>query len=223
MRIVAFPTLLLVLAPGVRGQDDDGLSLASRIGLVAGMGVSYVNASDIVDLLNGRNPGNKVPDFKAAVEFYGSALVPVNADWVAKLEYSYLLGTYNVTDLLGATEASFSAHLPSLVGQYVLIDHGLYNVKAGAGMGYHVGSYIERASGAENTYRATGVGALLELEANTAFGENLHGNLGVIMRWEFMGELTSSTGASPAAVRGIPPPTLTMFSAGARLGFSYYF
>ena len=109
--------------------------------------------------------------------------------------------------------------MPYLIVQYVLVYHETYNVKAGFGLGYHFGSYVERYYTVDATYSGSGLGAKLDIEANTAFGENLFAYLGGDLRWEFIGELTNSQGPRGS----VDLPTLHFFSIGAKLGFTYYF
>ncbi len=195
-------------------------TLAGRWGVSGGMGVSYINAQDVVDLVSSR-ANQRMPAFKAAVEFFGNLVVPVSEEWSIKCEYAYILGSYNFNSSFGSAEASFNAHMPSVIAQYSLVDEGVYNVKIGLGGGYHFGSYSETIFGSENTYKGKGIGTTADLEANTAFSENLYAYLGADLRWEFIGDLTDSAGKSPIVSN--LPITLHFFGLGARLGFSYYF
>lgn len=212
----------LVMFPGVElaAQPKMGETPQKpRFGLSGGMGVSYINAGDIVDLVNARSVTSRVSDFKAAVEFFAAVGVPISMNWIIKFEYGYVLGTYNTTDPFGQpTEITFFAHLPSVIGQYVLVDEGLYNVKVGVGAGYHFGTYSERLY---DDFMGRGPGAVADLEANTAFGEDFYAYLGGNLRWEFIGELKNRAG-SPI-IAGNPVPTMNFFGIGARLGFTYYF
>lgn len=195
--------------------------LQPRIGVSGGLGVSYVNAVDISDRIN-LKPGilERASSFISAVEFYGAVSVPASPDWVLKLEYAYLLSSYNVASIYPNAEFSVVAHLPTFIVQYVLLDHGVYNVKGGAGVGYHHGSYRERYSTADGNYTGSGVGVKLDLEANTAFGEDFYGYIGADLRLDFIGTLSDD--GSPGANIGTLP-TLHFFSLGAKFGFTYYF
>lgn len=212
--------LFLVLTVAGVGSAQTGDNPPLRIGISGGMGVSYVNPQDVVDYINGIGGGReRTPDFKAAVEFFGAVTVPLSSDWALKLEYAYMLSSYTTNFVIGNGQFTVQTHMPTLIGQYVLIDEGVYNLKAGAGAGFHFGSLTQEYFG-NYTYSGTGAGALLELEANTAFGENFYGHLGGNMRWAFIGRLTDSSGAPPSTEF---QPTLHFFGAGARLGFTYYF
>ncbi len=211
------------LSQNLNGTEET--SSPTRVGLSAGLGVSYVNAVDIVNRINSSLYSigvttERLADFNSAVEFYTALTVPIDKDWVAKLEYAYLLASYNVATIYPSSEFSVVTHMPTLIGQYVIVYHETYNVKAGFGLGYHFGSYVERYYTADATYSGSGFGAKLDLEANTAFGENLFAYLGGDLRWEFIGKLSNSQ--SPATNSEVLP-TLHFFSIGAKLGFTYYF
>jgi hypothetical protein len=191
----------------------------SRAGLSAGMGVCYLNAPDIVALVNA-TAGTREADFKAAVEFFGAGSLPFSQDWSLKLEYTYLLGGYTVPGPFGGSEFTIALHMPTLIVQYILAEEVIYNVKGGAGLGYHFGDL--RTKGAllgDASYNGKGLGALLEFEANTAFGEDLFGFLALEMRWDFVGNVKDEANRSP----GPNEVALNFFGIGAKFGFSYYF
>lgn len=203
---------------------EDSLASTTRFAISGGMGVSYVNAPDIADLVNASSlPGQRSSDFKSAVEFYGAADIPLDRLWILKLEYAYLLGTYNVNMVLGTQDFTFVAHMPTVVAQYVLVGERTYNLKVGAGIGYHFGSLETTLGGLTDAFRGSGVGTKIDVEANTAFGENLFGYLGADLRWDFIGGLTNSSGNPPPNSPATASPALHFFSIGAKLGFTYYF
>ncbi len=198
-----------------------------RVGVAGGMGVSYISMTDVVDLANA-TIGNtqRLQEFKTAAEFFGAVTVPVSRDWVLKVEYAYLLASYNVTTTYGSGQAEYTAmaHLPSLVLQYVLLNQPVYNVKIGAGGGYHFGSLDVKFFTQDDRYSGTGPGLLLDAEGNTAFGESLFAYLGVNLRWDFIGKITNSEGMAPGFVgQGGTAPTMQFFGLGARLGLTFYF
>ncbi len=224
-RLIFLLSLLVVLSEPSRSQVQVGQQVPGpRIGIAGGMGVSYVTAEDIANLVKARGAGDvRASDFKAGAEFFGAVTLPLSSDWGLKAEYSFLIYTYNTTNLsLGTDEFTVSAHLPTVYGQYTLVDAGTYNVKAGVGMGYHLGSLVEKVGNIEERYTGKGLGSAVDLEANTAFSDNFFGYLGGNLRWDFIGRLTNDVGRSPYLTSNSPAPTLNFFSIGARLGFTYY-
>ena len=208
-----------------RPSDADAPPLAMRFGISAGMGVGYIDATDVVNVVNQDViSSERVAQFHAGVEFFGSALIPVSEDYGVKLDYGYLLFSYSGTTLYGVPgEFTVTAHLPSLVFQYVLVDERYYDVKIGAGGGYHFGRFIRNIGLGDEHYSASGPGFLFDVEGSSALGEHLFAHLGANLRWEAMGSLTNTSGAGPVVTVGKPATTLHFFSLGARIGLSYYF
>lgn len=215
-------TALLALLAGtapLAAQDA-----APRAAVAAGMGVEYIAAPDVTDIVNVTAvPSGRVAQFRAAVEFFGSCAFPLSGRWMLKLELGYDLSSYTVDGAFGPASWSMHWTMPSLVLQYVIVDRGIYNLRAGAGGGYHVGALAEKYLSLDDTFTGSGPGALLELEANTAFGDHLYAFLGANIRWEFVGRLTDGAGVSPGIASGGSPATLHAFGAGARLGACYLF
>jgi hypothetical protein len=195
-----------------------------RPGVAAGMGVEYLAPRDIVDMINGAfRPTDRLPEFHAGVNFFGAGFLPLSADWMLKLEYAYVLNTYNISGIFGPGDFTLNAQLPTLVIHYMLADEGLYNLSAGIGAGYHFGTLTTNYGTLVDSYTANGPGLLFEIQGNTATGENLFVHLGVQARWEGIGELKNAAGKSPGINAKGSPATLSWFGVGARLGMSYYF
>lgn len=204
---------------------DQSEHAGRRIGLSGGLGVSYVSAPDVVNLINASGgQSERASEFKAGAEFFGTLSIPLSEDWGVKVEYAYLILSYSPpVSSLGATDFSVAVHMPTVLGQYTLVDGGTYDVKAGAGAGYHFGSVTEKFVNLEDRYSGKGLGAVLDLEANSAFGEHVYGYFGGNLRWDFIGTLTNEVGRTARLVSSGSDPTLEFFSVGARLGFTYYF
>ena len=210
------------VAPGP-AKEDSAEPPPRRAQLSAGMGVSYVNPPDVVDLVN-TVPGNpgRTSQFKTAVEFFGDVAIPVGGAWTLKVEYAYLLGSYNIDSGVGPAEITFVAHMPTLLLQYTLVHERTYDVRAGVGVGYHFGTLSEKYGSLDDSFTGKGLGFTADVEANTALGEDLFVYLGGNIRWDFIGALSNGAGRPPS-VTASAPPTLTFFGIGARLGLSYFF
>ncbi len=194
--------------------------VSPRLSISAGMGANFHNAQDIVNLMNSNSLITKrVDDFQSGVEFFGAFSVPLSSDWEMKVEYVYLMASYSEATPYGNAEFTYSVHMPTLIGQYVLHAEQTYNIKAGVGFGYHFGAYSQKYSLVDGTYRASGMGALIELEGNTALGEDVFAHLGTQIRWDFVGDLKNAAGNSPG---GTFTTSLHFFSVGARLGVTVY-
>ena len=205
------------------GKAEGADSTRGRPGVSAGMGVSYISARDMVNLVNA-TPGTtaRQGEFSSVVEFFGSATIPFSGPWELKVDYAYMMGSYAVQGLLGQTEYSYMAHMPSALVQYAFVQEGVYNIKAGLGPGFYFGSLTQRDGGSDSEFKGSGPGFLFDLEANTALGEDLFAYLGVLVRWSGIGALTAANGAPPPASPN-SETTLQFFGLGARLGLTYYF
>jgi hypothetical protein len=226
MNAATMVTVIALACSSAFGQPAPGTpprhSSAGDIQVSAGMGVTYLSPKDVVDLVNASSmQAERAPEFKSGVEFFGAVGVPLSDDWTVKGEYAYMLISYNVNKAFGAAEYSVAAHLPTIILQYVLVDEGVYNAKAGVGAGLHFGSLSEKSPGVDATYTGKGPGFVVDLEGNTAFGESFFGYLGVNIRWDFIGDVKNSAGTSPPSVAGTTT-SLNYFSVGARFGFTIY-
>ncbi len=211
---------LAVLIPGAGSLAQTDPEVRHRISISAGMGANFHNAQDIVNLINSNSLiTRRVDDFQSGVEFFGTVGVPLSPDWEVKVEYVYLIASYSEGTPFGNAEFSYSLHMPTLIGQYVLHTEQTYNFKAGVGFGYHFGAYTQKYSLVDGTYKGSGVGALIELEGNTALGEDVFAHLGTQIRWDFVGDLKNAAGESPG---GTFATSLHFFSVGARLGVTVY-
>ena len=220
-RMVALLAALCTLAAGGEAQGET----APRGSLSAGMGVSYLAPKDIVALVNVTAiPSERLSQFHAAGEFFGAAAYPLSQRWMLKAEYAYLTWSTTVDGGYGQADFGLTVHMPSVILQYIIVDEGSFDVKCGAGGGYHFGSYSEKYSYLSGeSYTAKGPGFVLEMEANTAFGDHLEAFLGGNIRWSFIGTLTNAEGMVPGRNADGSTVTMNFFGAGARLGLSYFF
>ena len=213
---------LIAVVASCQAQESAPTEAHLRVSCSAGIGVLYLSARDVVDLVNSTaSPFERVPQFRAVADFFASVALPIADDLLIKAEYAYLSGSYAVPSAFGQAEYSIAVHAPSLILQYVLLDRGVYDLKIGAGGGIHFGTLTTTLVGQSNSYSANGPGFVAELEANTAFGDNLFAYLGGAVRWDLIGELQSATGGRPLATG--TPVTLHFFGVSARLGLTYYF
>jgi len=215
--------LLLLLLPfggGLLAQEDSPRSSAA---FSAGMGVSYINAPNVVDYLNKyASQADRVADFTPAVEFFIAPELSLNSTLVLRLEYAYLLKSYSLNGLGGVYSFDYSIHMPTAVLDYLLKGEGFY-VKVGGGMGYHFGkfSYLFPNSNSEAQFTGSGIGIKLELIGNTAFSESLYGLIGGDLRLDYIGALKDNSGNGPSQATG--NVRLRFASAGIKFGLVYYF
>ena len=218
-----FVPLLFSLFPcggGLHAQEEGPRSSAA---LSAGMGVSYINAPNVVDYLNRyASQADRVADFTPAVEFFVAPELSLSSTLVLRVEYAYLLKSYSLSGLGGVYSFEYSVHMPTAVLDYLLKGDGFY-VKVGGGMGYHFGkfSYLFPNSNSEARFTGNGIGFKLELVGNTAFGESLYGLIGGDLRLDYIGALKDDSGNGPSQATG--NVKLRFASAGIKFGLVYYF
>jgi hypothetical protein len=218
-----FVPLLFSLFPcgsGLLAQEESPRSSAA---FSAGMGVSYLNAPNVVDYLNKyASQADRVADFTPAVEFFVAPELSLSSTLILRVEYAYLLKSYSLSGLGGVYSFEYSVHMPTAVLDYLLKGDGFY-VKVGGGMGYHFGkfSYLFPNSNSEARFTSSGVGIKLELMGNTAFGESLYGLIGGDLRLDYIGALKDDSGNGPSQATG--NVKLRFASAGIKFGLVYYF
>lgn len=221
VRISAFIIAFIVLNVSVIAQT----TFSQRFGAAGGMGITIVNATDVVDYINSVSGSTRQDDFTAAPEFFGSVAVRLSQDWGVKVEYAYLIKTYTVPIVgWGDFDYAYGIHMPTVLAQYLHTGEG-YAFKFGGGAGYHVVSFTEEFRGAiKKNLRSSGVGIKLEAEANTTLGGDLYAYLAGDFRTTLMSKLKDSGGATlPISSAGNKDARMNFFTLGLKLGLIYYF
>ena len=205
-------------------RNDEPKERANAFSLYGGMGVSLASDPHLVDYINVLvDPSQRVADFATDVEFFGGAEIPVDDEWAAVFEYSYLFKSYNLPTYGNGTYTIFySLHLPVAMAQYVIPGKG-YFVKLGGGLGYHTGLIEQKTTlyPTDITYAAHGVGVKLNAVGQTAFDEHLYAYIGGTLRWEFLGDVKDASGNT--LQYHSQTASLSMFVVGLAFGLTYYF
>ena len=193
------------------------------LGISAGIGVTVINATDVVDYINGVSPSiDRLDDFASAAEFFGTSELRLSDSWGVKFEYAYLIKSYNVDAGSGRVEYFYGVHMPTLMVQYLDFQTG-YAFKFGGGLGYHFVSLSETQQGAApKDLKASGLGMKLEAEANTALGDHLYGLIAGDVRVDFMGTLKDANG-NTLTIPGPRNAKMSFFAFGLKFGLIYYF
>lgn len=196
---------------------------AHRGGVGGGMGVVWMNRSELVSLVNATAGALEgAPSFKTGAEFFGFAAIPLSREWGLKGEYAYQIASYNIEASGGTAEYGLTMHVPSVLLQRVLLLEEAYNLSAGLGGGPRFGSLTGRYLNLDNTYQAAGYGLVAELEANTILGTDLFVHLGGQLRWESTGDLKDPSGIPPVTAGGKTSASLGGFGAAFRIGLTWY-
>jgi len=206
------------LASASNARPDSLVFNRSYYGISAGLGVSLINAGDVVDFVsNGTNQSH----FAAAAEFFGSVEAQVADNWGVKGEYSYLLNSYNIPAAGIILPYSYHVHMPTAILHYVLKGNG-YFFKFGGGAGYHI-AQLEQDYPSTIIYTAKGIGFKIEGEGNTAFDEHLYGYIGAEARDDILGDFKDDTGAilvNKSVGRNVK---MNFVSVGLKFGLTYFF
>lgn len=219
--------ILIVLAGAfvLRAQAQEDSLHRRFIGVSAGLGVTLINANDVVNFINVISVEQQRQDnFATAAEFFGEGEFQVAPTWGLAVEYSYLLKSYNlVLPGFSPNFIEYKISMPTLIAHYVLQGEG-YFFKFGGGLGYHSATLIEQyPSGSEVDYRTNGLGLKVQAVGNTEFDEHLYGYIAVDARKDFMGEFKDGAGA-PLSIPGTGQNvSMNFFSAGVKFGLSYFF
>jgi hypothetical protein len=191
-------------------------------GIGAGLGVSLINSASVVDYLNTNSPPSKIDDFGVAAEFFGFGTFQISESWGGKLEYAYLIKSYNIPAApMPDYTFSYNVHLPTVLAQYYLIGEG-FLFKFGGGIGYHFAQFSRNLNVSNIQYKSSGLGVKLEVEGNTAFDDNLFATIALDMRDNFMSEFKDPDGKKLINSATGKNVRMSFFSIGLKFGVVYY-
>lgn len=224
-RLVREVTSVLMLTLSCMTSAATQDSSITAVGIAGGMGITAIRVSDLVDYINfTASPPNRLDDFSSAAEFFAAVAFRWSDDWGAKVEYAYLINSYNVVGGVETFEYSYIVHMPMLVFQYLEIQRG-YAFKFGGGVGYHGAVLSERLLGATpREVTSRGLGLKAEIEGNTVLGDRFFVYMSGDMRMSFMGAFKDAQG-NVLTIRDGTSRAVTMhfFALGLTFGMMYYF
>ncbi len=191
-------------------------------GIGAGLGVTLINSASVVDYLNTNSPPSKIDDFGVAAEFFGFGTFQISESWGGKLEYAYLIKSYNIPAApMPDYTFSYNVHLPTVLAQYYLIGEG-FLFKFGGGIGYHFAQFSRNVNLSNIQYKSSGFGVKLEAEGNTAFDDHLFGTIALDVRSNFMSEFKDPDGNKLFIRATNKNVKMSFFSIGLKFGIVYY-
>lgn len=218
--------LVMFVLPQLNADDmQDNVILQYRYGIGGGMGVSAISVNEVVSYLNLLyipDIYSRISEFSSSIEFFGSYDHFINPNFAAGFEYSYLLGSHNISTGFGSNDFTYSYHMPLLLGHYVL-GGSEYFFKFGGGLGYIFARFKEDLAALPDAivYTGGGIGGKAQAVGHTPFGDNLFGYIGVEMRFAFPGSVHDDEGK--ALTDGRDDVSLNFFSFGLKFGLMYYF
>lgn len=221
--LLFFPVLLFAQAV----KKDSLLVNESRFSVSGGMGLSAISAKDVVDYLNYYVPPgfDEYKSISTAPQFYLNAEYRFSETYGIKLEYDYLVKTYNLENtndiLYHNISVTYSIHSPSIVINYIIRDPG-YLVKFGAGLSYNYAELSRKTpvSGNDEIFSASGAGLKLDAYGHTQLGSNFYMVLGLNFSACILGDLKDSEGNYLSPKQKV---NMSFVSAGLSFGLAYYF
>lgn len=200
-------------------------SAFSQVDVSAGMGINFTNAPKLNDYINFNvaNSSEQIGSFNANVEFFAEADMNAGSNYQAGIGYGYTIYSYNSSQSkLAKYDLYINTHAPTLFAYYVIPGEG-YKFRLGGGIGYRYALLQEKFSNFDIKYKAQGVGLMLKADGNTSLGGDLYALIGFVLKWDLPGKPEHSTELPSGFKTNIEEVSLNSFSAGVRLGLSYFF
>lgn len=190
------------------------------------MGIDFINAPSLIDYINQNNfssDGSQLPTFNSAVNFSGEYGRIIADNFQLSLELSYLIYSYNASNINGRYDISYNLVMPSLLAFYVIGGKG-YNFKFGGGLGPRLLNVDEQlpASPKSDNFSSTGFGIILRAEGNTLLSGNVYANIIADVRYDVNGEPEGTLGKIKNNIVN-EFVNFNSLSFGIKLGFSYFF
>lgn len=198
----------------------------SQFSVRGGMGITFISIPSLVDYLNYQSiaPSNQqVGIFSSAVIFSGEVDYMLDKKHELGFEGAYLINSYTYNEDLGIYKLNYDIFMPSVIYYYVIRDKG-YNLKFGGGAGLRFVNLTQQwpATPSSQNYSSTGFGFLLRADGNTILSKNLYVNIGFDLRYDFNGK-PKNGGSYLFNKNNQQNVSFNAFSAGIRLGVTYYF
>jgi hypothetical protein len=195
---------------------------ANKFDIAAGMGVKAISISDVINYINSFKPIERENNISIAPEFYISPEMQISENLGLKLEYSYLIRTFDETIATGGSYSfTIAVNSPTVILHYLVKGNGYY-FKLGGGLGYRFGSFSQKLiSTDELTYSSKGVGLKVDVAGHTTLGGNLYAVIGAGLSADFMSDLKDDNGNYLTNLN--KKFSLGSVGAGLSFGLSYYF
>ncbi len=195
---------------------------STSISFSAGLGVALIEIPGLSDYFNSRTTISRIDEFQGMPEFFFSSEYFLSPTFGAKIEYSYMFGTFTLAND-GSLDELVELQMPTIMIQQLYFQqHSI--LKLGAGIGFHFGSLEETTYGSTFKYHSRGIGLKGEAEANGALSENLYAFISADVRVDFLSTLRANNGntLNIYSTNNIEHASLNFFSLGLKLGVILY-
>lgn len=223
--------ILLLLFPGFifsqKNQRDSLFVNESTFNISAGMGLKVISVKDVVDYVNYYIPYNQ-DEYKSiatAPDFYVNTEYRFSEKYGIKLEYSYILKTYNLENtkdiLLYNISITYNIHSLSTLVDYIIREKG-YLFKFGIGPSIYYSNFFQKTpmSRNEERFKSYGYGLKSDIYGHTQFGTNMYMSLGLIFQLGLISDLKNEEGQYLSSNKRV---SMSFISTGICLGMAYYF
>jgi hypothetical protein len=190
----------------------------SKFDIAAGMGIKAITCMDVTDYLNSFPVVDKENNFSTAAEFFISPELEISEGLGIKLEYSYLIKSFDKLISSGKLALSYEIHSPTIMAQYLIKGEG-YFLKFGGGLGYYFGILNQKYTYINDNYYSNGIGFKINADGHTTLGGNLFAIISVNIHGGFLGELKSKNDMPIDSRKKV---TLGFLGAGLNFGLAYY-
>jgi hypothetical protein len=227
-----FILILCILSPaGIIAQEKtESFSYQNKkhyyTSIAAGMGIDYGNNNSLNDFIGYEIPNystlpqdQKLSDFKAGFEFFGSVERQLMKKFALKLDYSYFAKSNNIA-YYPNYEFNYNNHQIVLTGVYIIPGEYSY-IKFGLGVGKIFSDFTAKSYFRNGDYKSDGFIAKLEGVINFQIGKNLGGYLNGYMANTFNKDLEDKDGVK-LSNSGVTSVNLNSFMFGLRLGIEVY-
>jgi len=189
-------------------------NIFAQFDLGAGMGLAFFSSPDLKDYLNGSfaNSTNKLNTFNSSADFFVELGYNINKNYQIAVEYNFNIYSFNSPLGVGNYNLSVDRHKPTLIGYYVIPGIG-YKFKFGGGIGVRILQAEETIYEPVN-YSTKGVGFLLKVQGDTKLSDNFYALIAGELRYDLPGTIQTLAKATIG---------FNSFSAGLKLGVTYYF
>jgi hypothetical protein len=223
--------LCAVLTEGIQAQEKtESFSFQNKksyyTSFAAGMGIDYGNNNSLNDFIGYEIPNyatlpddQKLSDFKAGFEFFGSIERQLMKKFALKLDYSYFAKSNNIS-YYPNYEFNYYNHQILLTGSYIIPMEYSF-LKLGLGVGKIFSDFSVKSAYTNGDFKSDGFALKGEGVLNFQLGKNLGAYISGYMANTFNKDLENDAGEK-ISNSGVTSVNLDSFMFGLRLGIEVY-
>lgn len=223
--------LCAVFSAGIQAQEKtESFAFQNKksyyTSFAAGMGIDYGNNNSLNDFIAYEIPNyatlsddQKLSDFKAGFEFFGSVERQLMKKFALKLDYSYFAKSNNIS-YYPNYEFNYYNHQIMLTGSYIIPMEYSF-LKLGLGVGKIFSDISVKSAYTNGDFKSDGFALKGEGVLNFQLGKNLGAYISGYMANTFNKDLENDAGEK-ISNSGVTSVNLNSFMFGLRLGIEVY-